>query len=123
MIVVILVAVFAVGLGIGVAVTHATMADKVSSARDAGKRAQQTADDLQRRAAVNRALALRNMQTAEVEQRLAAAQAERISQQAAWMRACDNLYAGAQASAVRLSCIDAVRNGVSPKTFQRNHAA
>jgi len=121
--VVALVAVFGLGLGIGVVVTHGTMSAKMSSARDAEKRAQQTADQLRRQAKVSQQLALRNVQTAKVNQLRAAAQSKLLSQRTTWIRVCDELYSGAQHSTTRLSCIDAVGRGVSPETFQRQHPA
>jgi hypothetical protein len=122
-IVVALVAVFGIGLGIGVAVTHGRMSAKVSAAQDAERRAQQGSEASQRQALQARQLAKTNAQHAETNAQLAQRQAQLIAQQATWMRACDNMYSGAQESAVRVSCIAAVRKGVSPETFRHDRGA
>ena len=99
------------------------MGAKVSAAQDAERRAQQSSEFSRRQALNARQLAVRNARLAVANAQLAQRQAQLITQRATWMRACDNMYSGAQESAVRASCIAAVGKGVSPETFRRNHGA
>lgn len=100
------------------------MTAKVSAAQDAERRAQQGIEASQRQALHARQLAVRNAQRAEANAHLAQRQAQlMITQQLTWMRACDNMYSGPQESAMRASCIAAIRKGVSPEMFRRNHGA
>jgi len=117
-IVVSLIAVFGIGLGIGVAVTHGTMSAKVSSARDAERRAQQVAAQQQHVNEANRRLAVMNAERARLKARLALLNAQRLVQR---VPMCDREYPAPRTpheSELFRSCVDPIRRGVSPETPQ-----